>query len=120
MSTHFRQSFSKAERFGHGLGRLWRWLVRADGRMTAWLVRQGFPQGAATATLWLARLAALGVLMYAAMWLAMLVMFALAAAWMVRDSEPTEAEQSEWRYGWDGYGLYRAGVRVDCGSAEDD
>ncbi|NLC35490.1 MAG: DUF3742 family protein [Alcaligenaceae bacterium] len=120
MSTSFRQSFSKAERFGHGLARLWRWLVRADGWMRAKLVRQGFPQGAATATLWLARLAALGVLMYAAMWLAALVVFAVAAAWMGRNDDLLQEEQPKWRDGMQGYGLYRGGVRVDYGSSHDD
>lgn len=120
MSASFRQSFSKAERFGHGLSRVWRWMVRADGRMNAWLVRQGFPQGAATSTLWLVRLAALGVLMYAAFWLALLVMFMVGAAWMGRNAEPIFEDKAEWRTGWDGYGLYRGEMRVDGGCAEDD
>lgn len=81
MSTGFRQSFSKVRHFGRGLGLLWRWLLRVDGWMTAWLMRQGFPRGAATATLWLTRLAALSVLMYAALWLAILVVLAIVAAW---------------------------------------
>src|SRR5690606_36631342 len=116
MRTSFSQSFSKAERFGHGLARLWRWLVRADGWMRAKLVRQGFPQGAATATLWLARLAALGVLMYAAMWLAALVVFAVVAAWMGRDAAPFEEENSqpEWTDGHAGFGMYdKSEWRID-------
>lgn len=81
MGTHFHQSFSKVKRFGRGLGRFWRWLLRVDGWMTAWLMQQGMPRGAATAMLWLVRLAALGLLMYAALWLAVLVMLAVIAAW---------------------------------------
>lgn len=114
MNTSFRQSFSRAERFGQGLSRLWRWLVRVDGGMTTWLVRQRFPQGAATATLWLARLAVLGVLMYAALWLALLVVFAVAAAWLGSQTPAARNDDTdEWRNGLQGYGLYRDGVRVD-------
>lgn len=121
MSTTFRQRFSKAERFGQGLGRVWRWLVRADGKMTAWLMRQGFPQGAAIAILWLARLAALGVLMYAALWLALLVVFALAAAW-AGGHKPVvqEDDTDEWRDGLQGYGRYQNGARVDSAMVFED
>lgn len=72
------------------------------------------PQGAATATLWLVRLAALGVLMYAAFWLALLVMFAVAAAW-AGGLRPTahDDDTEEWRDGLQGYGRYQDGVRVD-------
>ncbi|WJJ93287.1 DUF3742 family protein [Neopusillimonas aromaticivorans] len=119
MSTTFRQRFSKAERFGQGLGRVWRWLVRADGKMTAWLMRQGFPQGAAIATLWLTRLAALGVLMYAALWLALLVVFALAAAWAGRNTtlHAEKESQPEWKDGHAGFGMYdKSEWRIDVGS----
>lgn len=121
MSTTFRQRFSKAERFGQGLGRVWRWLVRADGKMTAWLMRQGFPQGAAIATLWLARLAALGVLMYAALWLALLVVFALAAAWAGGHKPVVQDDDTdEWRDGLQGYGRYQNGARVDSAMVFED
>ena len=69
---------SNAERFGRWAGGMWRGGVRRERRLAGRLVARGLPPGAATALLWLVKLAVLGVLLYAAFWLALLLVFAVA------------------------------------------
>ena len=81
------------------------------------------PAGAATAVLWIVKLAVLGVLLYSAFWRALLLAFAVIAAWMVRNvdaDESSDDDEPQWRNGLDGYGLYRGEVRIDGGSADDE
>lgn len=85
------------ERLGRTLGRAWRSCVRLDRRANGWLVAQGWAPGAAKAVLVILKLAVLGVLFYAAFWLALLLLFAAAAAWLTRNSEPEESD--EWAIG---------------------
>lgn len=77
------------ERWSHRLGRraghAWRGYRRREQRAAGWLVARGVPAGAATALLWLAKLLVLGVLLYAAFWLVLLFLFAVAAAWAVQN-----------------------------------
>ena len=63
-----RPRSSTAERFGRWLGRGY---VRRERRAVAWLASVGVPSGAATALVWIVKLAVLGVLLYAAFWLAL-------------------------------------------------
>lgn len=89
-----------AERTGWTLGRMWRAYMRQERKVSGWLVAQGVPASLAKATLVVVKLVVLGVLLYAAFWLALLLVFAVAAAWAVRDSghEPEEwavGEQAE-------------------------
>ncbi|ATE58722.1 DUF3742 family protein [Thauera sinica] len=72
---------SNAERFGRWLGRGWYAYARGERRVSDWLVVQGLPAGAAVALLWVVKLVVLGMLAYAAFWLALLVVFVVAAAW---------------------------------------
>ena len=84
---------------------------------------RGVPAGAATAVLWVVKLAVLGALLYSAFWLALLLAFAAIAAWMVRNADADESsddDEPQWRNGLDGYGLYRGEVRIDGGSADDE
>lgn len=84
---------------------------------------RGVPASAATAVLWIVKLAVLGVLLYSAFWLALLLAFAGIAAWMVRNvdaDESSDDDEPQWRNGLDGYGLYRGEVRIDGGSADDE
>ncbi|MBN0401372.1 DUF3742 family protein, partial [Pseudomonas aeruginosa] len=65
--------------------------------------------------LWVVKLVALGVLLYTASWLALLLVAAVVAAWVARnaglDDDPTEPE---WRNGPAGFGLYTYdGFRID-------
>jgi hypothetical protein len=75
---------SFAERLGQMLGRMWRGYVRQERKANGWLVERGIPAVGATALLWIIKLVVLGVLLYVAFWLALLLVFAVAAAWAVQ------------------------------------
>jgi len=105
-----------AERAGRTLGRMWRGSVRLDRKANGWLVAQGWAPGVARAALLAIKLVVLGVLFYAALWLALL----LLAAWTVRTADWDEEPEPEWRTGADGFGLYRGDVRIDIGDPHDD
>lgn len=102
-------------RLGRGAGRAWRGYLRREQRVAGWLVTRGVPAGAATAVLWIVKLALLGVLLYSAFWLALLLAFAVAAAWLVQhDDTDQEEPQPEWREGPNGFGLYdKSDWRID-------
>lgn len=105
-----------AERAGRTLGRMWRGLVRLDRKVHGRLVAEGWAPGAAGAALLVLKLAVLGVLAYTAFWLALLLVFALAGAWIVGNDDGSydEEHKPEWRYGPAGYGLYSYdGHRID-------
>lgn len=86
-----------AERAGRTLGRAWRSCVRLDRKANGWLVAQGWAPGAAKAALLIVKLAALGVLLYTAFWLALLLALIAFAAWTDRNSERDDSE--EWAIG---------------------
>src|SRR3546814_4570452 len=68
---------SKAERVGRWLARGWRGYVRGERWLSGWLVAQGVSASVATILRWTFNLVALGVLLYAAFWLALLLVFAI-------------------------------------------
>src|SRR3546814_13997701 len=96
-----------SHRLGRGAGRAWRGYLRREQRVAGWLVTRGVPAGAATAVLWIVKLAVLGALLYSAFWLALLLAFAVTSAWLVPPQDPDQEEtQPEWREGPHGHGLY--------------
>ena len=95
MKTTEQSTF--AERAGRALGQLWRGCVRLDRKANGWLVAQGLAPGAANTVLWVVKVAAFALLLYGAFWIALLLAFAMGAAWMVQNS--TEGEQEEWAIG---------------------
>lgn len=110
---------SFAERLGQALGRMWRAYMRQERKVNGWLVAQGLPVGVARALLLAIKLLALGVLLYVAFWLALLLVFALVAA-SVASRKSSDEEEPEWRMGLSGYGLYRGDTRIDPGNPDDD
>lgn len=76
---------SPAERMGQTLGRLWRGCLRHERTVNSWLVAQGMPAGVAKTLSLLIKLLVLGVVLYVASWLVLLLMFAAAAAWAMRN-----------------------------------
>ena len=76
MSTTTR--ISTAERLGRSFGRGWRAYVRGERRASNWLVSKGVPVAGATVLLWLVKLVVLGVLLYSAFWLALLLVCVVA------------------------------------------
>ena len=122
MTTNTHKGRS-THRLGRRAGLAWRGYLRREQRVAGWLVTRGVPAGAATAVLWVVKLAVLGALLYSAFWLALLLAFAAIAAWMVRNADADESsddDEPQWRNGLDGYGLYRGEVRIDGGSADDE
>ena len=109
------------ERVGRTLGRLWRGCVRLDRRAKYGLVAKGWAPGMAGAVLLVVKLAALGVLLYIAFWLALLLLFfAIAAAWAARNTDWDDEQEPEWKTGAAGFGLYRGDVRIDVGDPNED
>jgi|JUEG02.1.fsa_nt_gi hypothetical protein len=113
MNTTTRSS--TAERLGRWLGRGWRGYVRRERRVAAWLVSAGAPNGVATALVWIVKLAVLGVLLYTAFWLALLlVCLLLVARSFGKGSDDLSQPSTELRHGEAGFGLYSSdGHRLD-------
>jgi len=109
-----------AERLGRTLGRAWRGCARLDWRANGWLVAHGWAPGAAKAVLTILKLAGLGVLLYAAFWIALLLLFVAAAGWAARNVDWDEEQETEWKTGAAGFGLYRGDVRIDIGDPHED
>ena len=90
-----------AERGGRMLGRMWRGLVHLDrkahGRLAALGWAPGRAPGRAGAALLVLKLSVLGVLAYAAFWLALLLALVAFAAWTARNSERDDSD--EWAIG---------------------
>lgn len=107
------------ERLGQALGRMWRACVRQERKVNGWLVAQGLPVGVAKALLLVIKLVVFGALAYTAFWLALLLVFALVAAF-VAGGKSSDEDEPEWRMGLSGYGLYRGDTRIDPGSPDDD
>ena len=95
MKTFAQTSF--AEHLGQVFGRMWCGCLRLERKMSGWLVEHGLPAGGATALLWIAKLMVVGVLLYAALWLVLVLLVAVIAAWMARDSD--EGASEEWAVG---------------------
>ncbi|MBN0473679.1 DUF3742 family protein, partial [Pseudomonas aeruginosa] len=79
MSTTTR--ISTAERLGRSVGRGWRAYARGERRLSCWLASKGMPLAGATVLVWVVKLVALGLLFYAAFWLALVLLVGVAAAW---------------------------------------
>jgi fatty acid desaturase len=111
-----------SHRLGRGAGRVWRGYLRREQRVAGWLVTRGVPAGAATAVLWIAKLAVLGMLLYTVSWLVLLLAFAVVATWLVQHDDPDQEEpQPEWREGPNGFGLYdKSDWRIDPHVTDDD
>lgn len=120
MDRRARTSFF--DRLGRGAGGAWRFYVRREAGLLIWLNRLGLSLGLAKGFLWFVKLIALGALLYAAFWVALVLLCIIVAARGVMELEPEldEEEQPQWRNGLSGYGLYRGGTRIDLGSTDDD
>ncbi|MBN0350450.1 DUF3742 family protein, partial [Pseudomonas aeruginosa] len=77
---------STSERLGRTVGRGWRTYVRGERRLSNWLASKGVPVVGAAMGLWVVKLVALGVLLYTASWLALLLVAAVVAAWVARNA----------------------------------
>lgn len=112
---------SKAERFGQWLGFVWRGYRSRERQIARWLIEHGLPPALAIGGLWLVKLLMLGILLYAAFWLVLMIIVVMAAG--AASQKPTDSrmdEEPEWRVGASGYGLYRGDVRIDAGDLFED
>lgn len=112
-----------AERLGHLLGRLWRGYARADRQATQRLISKGLPPPTARALVLIIELAAFCVLFYTTFWIALMLGFALAGAWIIRNDDGSYDEEHapQWEHGHAGYGLYsHEGHRIDLHDPEDE
>lgn len=81
---------------------------------------RGVPAGAATAVLWIVKLAVLGMLLYTISWLVLLLVFAVVAAWLARNADAGDESRPEWREGHSGHGLYDKNEwRHDMGDSDE-
>ncbi|AMO76015.1 hypothetical protein PcP3B5_25790 [Pseudomonas citronellolis] len=105
-------SISLAERLGQTLGRVCCGYVRQERKVNGWLVGQGIPADGATVVLWGIKLVVLGVLLYSAFWLALLLVVLLTASLAFPQSKSQEniwPPNDEIRHGEAGFGLYSSG-----------
>lgn len=75
-----------AARLGRWLGGVWRGWLRAERRVHRWLMAQGLPAGGAAVLIWGGKLATLGVLLYIAVWAALLPVALVVAARMAEQA----------------------------------
>ncbi len=83
---------STAERLGRSVGRGWRAYARSERRLSSWLASKGMPLAGATVLLWGVKLAALGMLLYVAFWIALVVLALVVAGWAAAANTPDEEE----------------------------
>lgn len=112
---------SAAECVGRWFGRAWRALSRAEKRYAEWLIRRGVSHRVAFAAIWMVRLVLLTVAAYISLVIALLVAVAIVLAkGLARGDQSADEDQSEWRYGPMGWGLYdRDGCRLYPFDADD-
>lgn len=110
MNVHHRNS--KAEQAGRWIGRVWRHLGRQEARLNCWMVDNGVPLHVARGLLCVVKPALVGVMLYAAFWI-VLLMVAVVALLAASQGRFWNDGKGQWRDGLDGYGRYKDGVRTD-------
>ncbi|HEJ2501001.1 DUF3742 family protein [Pseudomonas aeruginosa] len=75
-----------AARLGRWLGGVWGGCPRAERRTHRWLMAQGLPAGGARVLIWVIKLSILGVLLYVAVWAALLLVAVVVAARMAEQT----------------------------------
>lgn len=109
-----------AERFGRAVGRVWRAYVRGERQVLSRLISKGMPKPGATALVWAVKLTVLGILLYAAFWLALLLVVFFVTGSLASSGLEWDEPETEWRTGPSGFGLYRGDIRVDVGDPHED
>lgn len=78
MNTHANKT--RAARAGRWFGLAWRWVVRQDARANRWIVDRGVPRSVAASLMWILKLGVCAALLYAAFWIAIVVVIVLVVA----------------------------------------
>lgn len=107
-------------RLGRAARRVLRGYGRGEQQTVGWLVSNGLPAELTWGAAWIVRLAIVAILLNAAFWVALLLLFGIAAAWVARNTDWDDDESPEWREGHSGFGLYdRKEWRHDIGVYDD-
>jgi hypothetical protein len=94
--------------------------MRQEAHAIRWLAKNGLPAGLGQLLFWIVKLSAFVILLYAASWLALLLAFAIVAAWLARNADADDEKQPELRDGHSGIGLYdKDDWRIDMGDPDD-
>lgn len=107
--------YNKAERFGHWLGGGWQAYRQRERQTVAQALERGVPRAIAIGGLWLVRLLIMGGLLYVASWVGLLLAVLVLVAWVACRPPSSGDEESEWREGPSGFGLYHGDTRIDPG-----
>ena len=108
------QSAGWSYRLGRSARRALRGYSRSERQMANWLASNGMPSALAWGVVWAVRLAVAGVLFYTAFWVALLLLFGVAAVSVAQHAEWDEDEEPELRNGHSGFGLYNGDdIRID-------
>lgn len=75
---------NKAENMGRWLGQTWRSFVRQEISVVRWMIDRGTPPFVAKSLLWLVKVAVLAILLYTALWLALVLAIVLVAATLAK------------------------------------
>ncbi|MBO9749325.1 DUF3742 family protein [Xanthomonas phaseoli pv. dieffenbachiae] len=111
---------SLSRRAGRATSRAWRWLLFQDRRFIAWMVAVGAPARLANGVGACVLLLVVGALLYFAFWMGVVLVTAMAVVWLaIRIDVLDTTEETRWRDGIAGYGLYRGEVRIDPGEEEE-
>ncbi|MCC4622323.1 DUF3742 family protein [Xanthomonas cassavae CFBP 4642] len=109
-----------SRRAGRAAGRAWCWLTFRSKQVTERLIAAGVPAGLAKGVGACVLLLVVGVLLYAAFWLGVVLVTAVAVIWLATHIDVLDTtEEARWRDGIAGYGLYRGEVRIDPGDEEE-
>ncbi|MEE5091862.1 DUF3742 family protein [Xanthomonas euvesicatoria] len=118
-TSHSKPTLSR--KAGRAAARTWRWLVQRDRQCIEWMSAAGVPHAIARVLSWCVKLLVLLLLLYTAVWIAVLLLAILGFAWIIGPADAPEGEpEPVWRNGWAGYGLYRGEIRIDPGGQEED
>ncbi|MEA9578696.1 DUF3742 family protein [Xanthomonas nasturtii] len=116
-------SYSKptlSRRAGRAAARVWRWLVQRDSQFNEWMVAAGMPSVVARVAGTVSLLIVVGMLFYVAFWLGIAVLATMAVIFFVGCIDALDTtEETRWRDGVAGYGLYRGEIRIDPGEQEE-
>lgn len=82
-----------AERVGRGLGRAWLAIRRQETRVVQRMVAKGLSATTANILLWGAKLIFFGILVYAALWLAVVLILVVAAAFIAGHVDVPQSQE---------------------------
>lgn len=113
-------TITAAERAGRWLGRVWRGAACRETRAIHWLAAKGLPVGVGRLLFWGVKLTIFVVLLYLAFWLTLMLVFGVAAAWLMQNADLDDEKQPELRDGHSGIGWYnKDDLRIDLGEPDD-